>query len=244
MSTCLTVARKGSEIKQRKTARWLVRYRVVSRRAAFVSSPVVDGCEPAQWELMAVSFAQGGQVEAALNKLKDHLAANAGSIKRMFQLIDKDLSNQIDVDEFIEVLKACNIVLPPYILKGLVARFDLNGDGYISIPEFTSFMSGDSDRMEMLRDAPGAPAKPATPPPPQQSYGKMPMQQKMRAVTSEGLSRRDFVFVQRMQRDLETRRQTQFINEISTLLLRTCDDTHSLANPAPKCPDSHVPSAA
>ena len=193
---------------------------------------------------MAVSFAQGGQVEAALNKLKDHLAANAGSIKRMFQLIDKDLSNQIDVDEFIEVLKACNIVLPPHILKGLVARFDLNGDGYISIPEFTSFMSGDSDRMEMLRDAPGAPAKPATPPPPQQSYGKMPMQQKMRAVTSEGLSRRDFVFVQRMQRDLETRRQTQFINEISTLLLRTCDDTHSLANPAPKCPDSHVPSAA
>jgi hypothetical protein len=172
---------------------------------------------------MAVSFAQGGQVEAALNKLKDHLAANAGSIKRMFQLIDKDLSNQIDVDEFIEVLKACNIVLPPYILKGLVARFDLNGDGYISIPEFTSFMSGDSDRMEMLRDAPGAPAKPATPPPPQQSYGKMPMQQKMRAVTSEGLSRRDFVFVQRMQRDLETRRQTQFINEISTLLLACCE---------------------
>ena len=175
---------------------------------------------------MAVSFAQGGQVEAALNKLKDHLAANAGSIKRMFQLIDKDLSNQIDVDEFIEVLKACNIVLPPNILKGLVARFDLNGDGYISIPEFTSFMSGDSDRMEMLRDAPGAPAKPATPPPPQQSYGKMPMQQKMRAVTSEGLSRRDFVFVQRMQRDLETRRQTQFINEISTRCCR--DETHSL----------------
>lgn len=46
------------------------------------------------------------------------------------------------------------MTLPPHVLIALVERFDANGDGCVSIPEFMAFMQGNKDTMEMLADAP------------------------------------------------------------------------------------------
>lgn len=167
------------------------------------------------------TFTSGATIDKVLDKLRKHLNENADDLRRAFQLIDKDRSNQISTDEFVEVLREMKIVLPPSTLLGLIERFDLNGDGTISIPEFMAFMSGDSDRMEVLASAaavgPSISDRPA--PAPEPDLHSIAERRLFGASNSGPLqisaSETAFQFLSRMQGDIEERRRTAFINEIS-----------------------------
>eukprot|EP00322_Chrysochromulina_rotalis_P015724 CAMPEP_0115836510 /NCGR_PEP_ID=MMETSP0287-20121206/4743_1 /TAXON_ID=412157 /ORGANISM="Chrysochromulina rotalis, Strain UIO044" /LENGTH=214 /DNA_ID=CAMNT_0003289993 /DNA_START=79 /DNA_END=723 /DNA_ORIENTATION=+ len=160
-----------------------------------------------------MSFSQDKQIEVVLNKLKAHLSADSGSLKRAFQKLDKDRSNSLSGDEFKEILKEMNVVLPPSVFSALLGKFDLNGDGQVSIPEFMAFMSEDSDRMETLRSAPALAMAEATQS--QQSVYGMP--QSPRTMTPRGSAMygsTEAKFMMRMENDTESRRRTAFINEL------------------------------
>lgn len=51
--------------------------------------------------------------------------------RRAWNLIDKDGSKRIDINELDSMLKAFNINLSRRKLKELFARYDVNGDGTI-----------------------------------------------------------------------------------------------------------------
>ncbi len=168
------------------------------------------------------SFAQDAQVDRVLAKLKNFLGDNAASLKRAFDFIDKDRSNELSQDEFVVVLKEAGITLPPHMLTALVSRFDLTGDGSISIPEFMAYMSGNTDQMEALRSS-APPSNFSSSSLPRQTVASSPSQTpqifappRPRAVTRPATTSADtsFLFLARMDGDIESRRRTAFINEL------------------------------
>ena len=100
-----------------------------------------------------MSFAQDGQIDRIVAKLKQFLGDSSDNLKKAFDFIDKDRSNALSQDEFVVVLKEAGITLPPHMLTAVVSRFDPTGDGSISIPEFMAFMTGNTDQMEALRSS-------------------------------------------------------------------------------------------
>ena len=100
-----------------------------------------------------MSFSSQAQVDAVLKDLKGLLTKNGNSVMEAFHAVDKDNSNQLSATEFATALKSINISLPGHVLRALISRFDANGDGTVSIPEFSSFLTGDVGRMDALRSA-------------------------------------------------------------------------------------------
>lgn len=184
------------------------------------------------WPMSGLSFAQEGQIDAIMAKLKAHLGSSTSELKRMFDKIDTDRSNELTIDEFQACLKEADIVLPASQLRALTARFDLSGDGSISIPEFMAFMSGDANQIEALKQSnsvsslggskmsssqmPSSPAWPGraqTATPQARGYGGL-YQQPHDFPPSERMSRTSLMFLARVEGDLETRRRNSFINEL------------------------------
>jgi len=182
--------------------------------------------------MSGLSFAQEGQIDAIMAKLKAHLGSSTSELKRMFDKIDTDRSNELTIDEFQACLKEADIVLPASQLRALTARFDLSGDGSISIPEFMAFMSGDANQIEALKQSnsvsslggskmsssqmPSSPAWPGraqTATPQARGYGGL-YQQPHDFPPSERMSRTSLMFLARVEGDLETRRRNSFINEL------------------------------
>lgn len=165
------------------------------------------------------TFAQEAQVDVILSKIKAHLQSQ-GSLMQAFHHIDKDRSQSLSADEFVACLKECGVTLPQHMLGALVARFDANGDNTISIPEFQAFMAGDKDKMDMLREAPTVVPEPTPSPKSRQpnysaSAGlRLPRESAPR--NDAELTERDLLFLARMDGDIDARRKTAFISELST----------------------------
>jgi hypothetical protein len=120
-------------------------------------------------------------------------------------------------------IRACVPVCP--CLSVCLCAHSANGDGYVSIPEFSAYMTGNTNTFDALRSAKAI--EEAEPPP---SRGMMPaMTRSMQQLAFEGdahegqrswgagakpLTWRDRLFMDRMSNDLEDRRRTQFINEL------------------------------
>jgi hypothetical protein len=180
--------------------------------------------------MSGLNFSQGAQVDKLLPKLKAHLEKNSSSLMQAFHNMDKDRSQHLSADEFGACLKEIGIVLPPHVLAGIVERFDANGDGSISIPEFTTYMSGETDRFDSLRGAAAVVEKPSGPqasvrrgpPPPQQLwstpsepyYGEQPGGTGVHGAREARLTALDLQFLARMEGDIDSRRKTSFINEL------------------------------
>ena len=163
-----------------------------------------------------MSFAAEIAVDQVLDQVKAALAKVSGSVLDAFHQIDKDNSNQLNTDEFAAVLKQFGIVLPARQLGMLIARFDANGDGSVSIPEFSTFLSGNKTGHDALRNADAIPDEPVAAP---QGFG-MGMgasRGRMSAPTMMGakpLTVTDFQFLSRMEADVEERRRTSFLVEL------------------------------
>lgn len=134
-----------------------------------------------------------------------------------------------------EVLKEIDFKLPRRQLEAVIARFDANGDGNVSIPEFAAFMLGRQDLKDELANAPpkfdeesAAPLPPIVSPrgttayasrrPREEAPYDMPFDRdaynhSLRWV-SKPLTPRERGFLSRMDGDIGTRRQTFFENEM------------------------------
>ena len=174
-----------------------------------------------------MSFAQDGQIDRIVAKLKQFLGDSSDNLKKAFDFIDKDRSNALSQDEFVVVLKEAGITLPPHMLTAVVSRFDPTGDGSISIPEFMAFMTGNTDQMEALRSS-ASPSKKGhlslSPSPSNNSFPSQSQQMNMfaspprsraasRPATSGNGSTVE-VFLSRMDGDIESRRRTSFVREL------------------------------
>ena len=169
---------------------------------------------------MAESFSSQAQVDRILVALKKHLEGEGQSLLQAFHEMDEDRSQQLTIDEFAACLKHVGITLPPHHLNALVARFDANGDGTISIPEFTTFMSGRKDDFERLAGAEKVVNQPREAPPRNQRMQGSYYDQMQGMSAGHGALSKDFLdataihFVNRMTNDIDERRKTNFINEL------------------------------
>jgi len=98
----------------------------------------------------SATLSGSANVDVVLKRLKARLDNNS-RWQDAFHAVDKDRSNELSAEEFAAALKLCEIVLPDHVLASLVARFDANGDGNVSIQEFKAFILGDTERFDMLR---------------------------------------------------------------------------------------------
>ena len=126
----------------------------------------------------AMSFTFEATLDPVLEDVKAKLQAKAGGVLNAFHAIDKDNSGQLSTAEFVQILKDFGIVLPPRQLRSLIARFDANGDGTVSIPEFSAYMSGNAGAMEALATAEAVADDSPLPPPgstmPPSAFGRAP----------------------------------------------------------------------
>ena len=162
-----------------------------------------------------MSFAAQMQVDEILQDVQAKLAQRASGVMQAFHSIDKDNSNQLSTEQFASVLKDFGIVLPRRTLLMLVARFDANGDGSVSIPEFSAFMSGNKGQMESLAQAEAVVDE--TPSPMAAAMGgsslAMARSAARRSVpaSQKPFSETDAFFLARMEVDIEERRKVAFI---------------------------------
>ena len=167
-----------------------------------------------------MSFAAQAKVNELINELKSHLQKHSTSIMEAFHAVDVDRSQSLSATEFANTLASCGIKLPAHTLNALVARFDANGDGTVSMPEFQAFMTGATDNMDALRAAPKVPQEAEKPVP--KPAARPMMASMMQSDLSRGgpsgapadLTYMDRLFLSRMEQDLDSRRRTSFINEI------------------------------
>ena len=170
-----------------------------------------------------MSFAQDGQIDRIVAKLKQFLGDSSDNLKKAFDFIDKDRSNALSQDEFVVVLKEAGITLPPHMLTAVVSRFDPTGDGSISIPEFMAFMNGNTDQMEALRSSasPSKKGHPLSPSPSNNSqsqqislFATQPRSRAASRPATSGNGSTFEVFLSRMDGDIESRRRTSFVREL------------------------------
>lgn len=165
-----------------------------------------------------MSFSSQAQVDAVLKDLKGLLTKNGNSVMEAFHAVDKDNSNQLSATEFATALKSINISLPGHVLRALIGRFDANGDGTVSIPEFSTFLTGDAARMDALRSADAVVDEAPIPSAHQRpSAAQMAMMMASRSSGSANnyrLSNTDRLFISRMEGDIESRRRASFLNEL------------------------------
>ena len=162
-----------------------------------------------------MSFSQSAQIQVLLKDVKEQLSKRGG-VMQIFHSMDKDQSNQLSTQEFAAALKECGILLPPHQLRAFVACFDANGDGSVSIPEFSAFMMGRTDTFDSLRSAASVattPSRVGTAPAAQQRselYASYSQPRSLQSVGSETASE----FLARMTCDIEDRRKYAFVNEL------------------------------
>ena len=166
-----------------------------------------------------MSFGHMSKINKVVEQVKEKLRAqNMNSVTAMFQSIDKDRSSSLSTEEFAAALKGFGIVLPPHDLALLVAQFDANGDGSVSIPEFTTFMQGQMDTFDSLKAAPamraGEAEQKATAPHGSLAVRSSRKEQLMGANRDKPMTVKDFEFLSRMTSDIDTRRRDNFINEL------------------------------
>lgn len=162
-----------------------------------------------------MSFTFEATLDPVLEDVKAKLQAKAGGVLNAFHAIDKDNSGQLSTAEFVQILKDFGIVLPPRQLRSLIARFDANGDGTVSIPEFSAYMSGNAGAMEALATAEAVADDSPLPPPgstmPPSAFGRAPRPPPQGA---RPLTTMDQLFLGRMENDIEDRRRTSFLTEL------------------------------
>jgi len=152
-------------------------------------------------------LAQQAEVDKILAEVKKQLG---GQLLSAFHRIDTDNSGSISTSEFTAKVKEFGIVLPPRVMHALIDRFDANGDGFISIPEFTAFMSGDAHAQDALAMmSPVTESQPSLPVP-----GRSMSQASARAMQMASAAATADLFVSRMESDIDARRRTAFICEL------------------------------
>ena len=171
---------------------------------------------------MGESFSGSVAVDRILKMLKAHLDEHSSTLLQAFHEMDVDRSQQLTIEEFGACLRKVNITLPPHQLEALVARFDANGDGTVSIPEFTTFMAGRKDDFERLKgaaaveDQAGFVSKSPSLPRMQSNYHGTLQRFSGSAdkLDTGGMNLTAIEFLTRMQDDVDQRRKTTFINEL------------------------------
>ena len=162
-----------------------------------------------------MSFSAEIAIDAVLKQVKEALSKRAGSVMEAFHAIDVDNSNQLNTEEFGRILKDFGIILPPRQLGMLVARFDANGDGCVSIPEFSTFMTGATGAFDALKGADAVEDVAGAGSPTQQWRPGMPAGGRQMPVPGQKqMSATDFLFLSRMEADVEERRRTAFLVEL------------------------------
>jgi len=186
-----------------------------------------------------MSFSSGAQITGLLKTLKEKLAQRSSAVLSQFHSMDKDNSGQLTQDEFAKCLKEFGITLPAHSLAALIAAFDANGDGCVSIPEFSAFIEGRTETFDALKNAPSA--GPQGGGAQQQgtrgggggfggggfgnsaSYGSLSEMRNAarqeeshtrKASRDKPLTRTDIEFIGRMEQNIEDRRRVSFINEL------------------------------
>ena len=155
---------------------------------------------------------QRALVSTVLADLKDKLQKRGG-VMQMFHSVDTDNSTYISADEFAICLKGMGITLPSHQLDALISRFDANGDGNVSIPEFQAVIMDDKDSFDALKAAPAVPLdeQPSL-------LQSQPMlspfaTRAARPMTTPGETAS--AFLARMTGDIEERRRSAFIAELT-----------------------------
>jgi EF-hand domain pair len=81
------------------------------------------------------------QVETLfIEKLQEKYQLNKRDIKRAFKAFDKDGSGTLDVGELTKVIGLYLNGIDPDLIKELVLRYDVDGDGVISLDEFQQLL--------------------------------------------------------------------------------------------------------
>ena len=162
-----------------------------------------------------MSFAFEAAIAPVLKELKDQLKKQSASVMQQFHIMDTDNSNQLSTEEFVSILKKFGITLPPRQLQGVIAHFDANGDGSVSIPEFSAFITGDTSNQEALKMADAVVDE--APSPMASSMPRAPRMPGMPAgsySTGKPLTMTDALFLARMESDIENRRRDAFLVEL------------------------------
>lgn len=74
--------------------------------------------------------------------LKNKLAQRSKNLTDAFRKLDRSNTGFLTADDFELTLRNFNIRLNRSTLAAVVAKYDINGDGYVSYQEFTTVMSG------------------------------------------------------------------------------------------------------
>lgn len=91
--------------------------------------------------------------------LKEKLEQRHRSLAAAFAAVDKSSTGVISPSDFQECLRGFNVRLTRQALAALVAKYDANGDGYVSYPEFVAVMTG-AQPSAALAQAPSVAAPP------------------------------------------------------------------------------------
>ena len=91
---------------------------------------------------------------AAFIKMK--LEQRSTSLMGAFRKADKSNTGFISPDDFEALLRDFNIRLTRQLLAALVAKYDVNQDGYVSYEEFATVMTGAEPTAEMKKRPPVA----------------------------------------------------------------------------------------
>ena len=74
--------------------------------------------------------------------LKFKLEQRSNSLREAFRKVDKSNTGFLSGEDFQECLRDFSIRLPARTIAAVIAKYDVNGDGYVSYPEFCVVMSG------------------------------------------------------------------------------------------------------
>ena len=92
--------------------------------------------------------------------LKMKLEQRSTNLTQAFRKLDKSNTGYLSSDDFAETLSGFNIRLTRQALAAVVAKYDANGDGFVSYQEFCAVMAGRSSAA--LKNAPAIQAPSAT----------------------------------------------------------------------------------
>lgn len=90
--------------------------------------------------------------------LKEKLEQRCSSMTAAFRMLDKSNTGFISPADFEECCRGFNLRLTRQTLVALIAKYDRNGDGYVSYEEFSAAMTGYPPGYSLANAAPvGAP---------------------------------------------------------------------------------------
>ena len=86
--------------------------------------------------------------------LKTKLEQRSSSLTGAFRKLDKSNTGFLSPADFEECLRTFNIRLTRQALAAVVAKYDVNGDGYVSYQEFAAVMTGQAPSDALRKAAP------------------------------------------------------------------------------------------